>query len=89
MTYADCWKINNVIEDQWEKLIQTSIFSKLSSAHEVLRRKNKVHIKEHFLHQGTLHEVDISLPIDERKTEMYNSAIPENVQKRGFGDIIL
>ena len=48
-----------------------------------------MHIKEHFLHQRTLHEVDISLPIDERKTEMYNSAIPEYIQKRGFGDIIL
>ena len=37
MTFADSWKINNAKEneDQKEKLLQTLIFSKLLSAHEV------------------------------------------------------
>ena len=32
--------INNVKEDQAEKMIQTLIFPKLPSAHEALRRMN-------------------------------------------------
>ena len=40
LIYADWWKINNVKENPGEKLIQTSFFSKLPSAHEVLKKKD-------------------------------------------------
>ena len=33
-------KINNVNKDQEEKLIQTLIFPKVKSAHEILRKRN-------------------------------------------------
>ena len=52
LTFADWWKINDV-EDQGEKLLQTIIFPSCQVAHEVLRRKNVVHIIELFLHQRT------------------------------------
>ena len=46
-------KINNVKEDQGEKLIKTLIFPRLPSAHEVLKDGYVVHIIEFFLHQRT------------------------------------
>ena len=50
LTFAHKWKINKVKEDRGEKLFQTFIFSKLPSAHEVLKRRNVVNI-EFFLKQ--------------------------------------
>ena len=62
LIYADWWKINNVKENPGEKLIQTSFFSKLPSAHEVLKKKDcsVLYIIELFLLQGTEHKVDPS-----------------------------
>ena len=58
-TFADGWKINNVVEDHGEELIQT-IFSKQPDAHEVLRRRNVMHILELSFQQRTQHKVDPS-----------------------------
>lgn len=47
-------KINNIKEVQVEKLIQTLIFMKMASIHDILMRNNVVHIIiELFSHQRT------------------------------------
>ena len=52
--FGDWWKINNVKEVGVEKLIQTLIFLKLASVHDILIRYIVVHIIiELFLHQRT------------------------------------
>ena len=58
-TFADGWKINNVVEDHGEEVTQT-IFSKQPDAHEVLRRRNVMHILELSFQQRTQHKVDPS-----------------------------
>ena len=58
-TFADGWKINNVLEDHGEELTQTT-FSKQPDAHEVLRRRNVMHILELSFQQRTQHKVDPS-----------------------------
>ena len=59
LAFADGWKINNVVEDHGEELTQT-IFSKQLDAHEVLRRRNVMHILELSFQQRTQHKVEPS-----------------------------